>query len=117
MDDFARGLVEDVAKATEKWRKQREREIRETNARARRRDVFVRVRQVTIQEAAWEVMEAAYNKASANGTLPVQPRQIMYAARGPIQERTGRPLDDRYFTQTLLPDYVEETGVDRKSVV
>ena len=30
----------------------------------------------------------------------------MYAARGHIQERTGKKLDDRYFTQTLLPDYV-----------
>jgi hypothetical protein len=32
----------------------------------------------------------------------------MYAARGPIQERTGRLLDDQYFCQTLLPDYLAE---------
>ena len=57
-------------------------------------------------------MPTAYNKASAGGTLPVRPRQIMYAARGYIQEKTGRQLDDRYFTQTLLPDYVDPIEVD-----
>jgi hypothetical protein len=30
----------------------------------------------------------------------------MYAARGPIQDRTGEPLNDKYFTQTLLPDFM-----------
>ncbi len=73
---------------------------------------FIRSRRITIQDAAWKVMPTAYNKASANGTLPVQPRQIMYAARGYIQEKTGRKLDDRYFTQTILPDYVDQNGVD-----
>ena len=29
----------------------------------------------------------------------------MYAARKYIQERTGKQLNDTYFTQTLLPDY------------
>lgn len=32
----------------------------------------------------------------------------MYAARGPIQKRTGKPLNDDYFTQTLLPDFMAE---------
>src|SRR4051812_20640664 len=50
-------------------------------------------------------MEEAYLKASGGGTLPVKPRQIMYAARGYIQQRTGKRLDDRYFCQTILPDY------------
>jgi hypothetical protein len=30
----------------------------------------------------------------------------MYAARGEIQSRTGKSLDDQYFCQTLLPDYM-----------
>jgi hypothetical protein len=30
----------------------------------------------------------------------------MYAARGAIQEATGKPLDGKYYTQTLLPDYM-----------
>jgi hypothetical protein len=57
-------------------------------------------------------MEQAFLKASGNGRLPANARQIMYAARGHIQERTGRQLEPNYFTQTLLPDYVQETGVD-----
>ena len=36
------------------------------------------------------MMEAAYLKASANGTLPANPRQIMYAARDAIQKATGK---------------------------
>jgi hypothetical protein len=71
-----------------------------------------RSRHVSIKDAAWHVMEDAYNKASANGTLPAHARQIMYAARGAIQEITGKALDDVYFTQTLLPDYIAEMGVD-----
>lgn len=47
-------------------------------------------------------------KASANNTLPAKARQVMYAARGKIQDRTGKSLDDRYFTQTLLPDFMAE---------
>jgi hypothetical protein len=105
MDDFASALVDDIKKATDKWRKQKESEIRDRQARLRRRDNFMQVRRITMQEAAWEVMEAAYMKASAGGTLPVGPRQIMYAARGPVQARTGKRLDDRYFTQTLLPNF------------
>jgi hypothetical protein len=105
MDDFASALVGDIKKATDKWRKQKESEIRDRQAYLRRRDNFMRVRQITMQEAAWEGMEAAYMKASAGGKLPVGPRQIMYAARGPVQARTGKRLDDRYFTQTLLPNF------------
>jgi hypothetical protein len=32
----------------------------------------------------------------------------MYAARRPIQDKTGEPLNDKYFTQTLLPDYMND---------
>jgi hypothetical protein len=114
MNDFAQGLVADVEKVTKKWRQQREREIRDANARSRRRDVFVRMRPITTLEAAWRFMEKAYMKASAGGTMPATPRQIMYAARRDIQNATGRQLDSRYFTQTILPDYVavEEVAWD-----
>jgi hypothetical protein len=39
--------------------------------------------------------------------LPTRPRQIIYAARPEILELTGKSmLDDRYFTQTLLPNFI-----------
>ena len=56
-------------------------------------------------------------KASANGTLPTHARQIFYAARPTILEkahdRYGNPLDLKsdYFTQTLLPDYMNENPI------
>ena len=60
------------------------------------------------------VMEHAYLKASANGRLPAHARQIMYAARGYIQQHADRELGhkfDQYFTQQLLPEYIETYGV------
>ena len=64
---------------------------------------------MSIKEAAWQVMPEAYLIASTGGTLPANARQIMYAARPGILELTGKEkLDDRYFTQMLLPDYIEE---------
>jgi hypothetical protein len=53
-------------------------------------------------------MSQAYLKASSGGTLPAHARQIMYAARADIQRLTGRTLDDQYFTQQLLPDFMNE---------
>ena len=65
------------------------------------------------KDAAAQVMEEAYMAASANGTLPATARQVMYAARPKIEALTsGRRLDDQYFCQTLLPDFMEEHGVD-----
>jgi hypothetical protein len=103
-------IIGAVQGVTQKWAKQRKQEERQASAELRRYDAMTRRRRTTIREAAWEVMEAAYLKASAGGTLPAHARQIMYAARGHIQEITGRRLDDQYFCQTLLPDYVEEKG-------
>jgi hypothetical protein len=65
--------------------------------------------------AAWFVMADTYMKASSGGTLPANARQVMYAARGRILALTGKDkLDDNYFTQRLLPDYIaahpEETA-------
>jgi hypothetical protein len=65
-------------------------------------------RGISIVDAAWITMPSAYMKASDNGKLPANARQIMYAARRDILRLTGKTeLSDSYFTQTLLPDYVE----------
>ena len=72
----------------------------------------------TLREAAFEVMEEAYRKASDNGTLPVKPRQIMYAARPAILEATGEDsLSGPYFSQTLLIDYMEEYVCDDWDII
>src|SRR2546425_2699864 len=97
-----------VQSVTKKWAKQRKAEEREANARVRRHEVMTRTSRETMKDVAWEIMKEAYLKASSGGTLPAHARQIMYAARGEIQSRTGRQLDDQYFIQTILVDYLNE---------
>jgi hypothetical protein len=110
LGDLIIGGVESV---TGKWATQRKAEERHASAVRNRRDVMTRARQVTIKDAAWMGMEAAYLKASGGGRLPANARQIMYAARPQILALTGKDnLDDAYFTQTLLPGYIAEHGLE-----
>ena len=104
MDSTA--IFDAVRSVTAAWARQRKAEEREASRTSRRRDALVRSRRMTIREAAWSLMSQAYLKASSGGTLPAHARQIMYAARGEIQRLTGRTLDDQYFTQQLLPDFM-----------
>jgi hypothetical protein len=104
----ASAIISAVRGVTGKWAKQRKAEEREAGATARRRDAFNRSRRVTVKDAAYEGMETAYLAASTDGKYPAHARQIFYPARGPIEKRTGRTLDDQYFCQTLLPDYLAE---------
>jgi hypothetical protein len=102
----SKAIIGAVQGVTSKWTKQRKTEERHAAAQARRWDVMTASRSMTVKEAAYSVMREAYMKASAGNTLPAKARQIMYAARNRIQELTEKTLDDRYFTQTLLPDFM-----------
>jgi hypothetical protein len=105
--DKLKGLVKAV---TAKWKKQRQAEERDRRARLRRRDSF-RIRPTTLKEAARRVMAQAY-RAAAGSLGQANPRQIFYKARPLILRITGKDyLDGKYFSQTLLVDYVNETGV------
>jgi hypothetical protein len=103
-------IVTALESVTGKWAKQRKAEERDHRRRLRQRAQLIdKPERISTKQAAWEVMRAAYLKASDNGQLPAKPRQIMYAARPAILDITGKDtLDDGYFTQTLLPDYIEE---------
>jgi hypothetical protein len=80
--DIVIKLVEGV---TAKWAKQKRMEIRDDSARARREERMIRRdRPETIEDVAYDVMRAAYLKASDNNQLPANARQIFYAARGEI---------------------------------
>jgi len=64
---------------------------------------------VSIRDAAFRVMEEAYNNASSNGKYYANARQIMYAARPYILAQCdATKFDSVYFTQTLLKDYLEK---------
>jgi hypothetical protein len=111
---LAERLKDSVLLVTKDWAKQRKAEERHTSALANRRARLVRASDYhNFKSAAEEAMEQAYMAASANGTLPASARQVMYQARPSIQDMMGgRPLNDQYFCQTLLPNYMEEYGVD-----
>jgi hypothetical protein len=111
-DEIKTALVNAVENVTKAWAKVIKAEERHASAEARREERLARSRSVSIKDAAWDVMEEAYMRASTNDTLPANATQIMYAARGEIQERTGKKLDRQYFNQTLLPDYIAEHDPD-----
>jgi hypothetical protein len=114
MSSIADRLKDSVLNVTKDWAKQRKAEERHASAIANREAKLTRASDYyNFKSAAEEVMEEAYLKASANDTLPALARQVMYQARPFIQDKMGgQQLDDQYFCQQLLPDYIERHGVD-----
>lgn len=104
LTDDLKGITKTVTKG---WTAQRKREERSPRARHYRTEYMYSDR-VYQKDVAWEVIPKAYAKASSNGKYPAHARQIFYAGRPEIQERTGRPLRSVYFTQSLLPMYINE---------
>jgi hypothetical protein len=110
--DMASDIIGLVREGTKKWTRTMKAEERSPASRRYRASRMTRERGTSIKEAAAQIMEQAYLQASGGGTLPANARQIMYAARPHIQQVTGRELDDNYFTQTLLPQFMEENDVN-----
>jgi DNA topoisomerase 6 subunit A-like protein len=109
--DMANDIVNAVRECTKPWNKTRKSEERAPASRQYRYARMTRERGVSFKDAAAEILPKAYAKVSGNGKYPANARQLMYAARPHIQEVTVKPLLSNYFTQTLLPDYINETGV------
>jgi hypothetical protein len=67
-------------------------------------------RDMSLIDAAWQIMEQAYRAVADNPggyPLPANARQIMYKARPLILALTGAAkFSDSYFTQHLLPDFI-----------
>jgi hypothetical protein len=111
--DMTRDLVDVIEKGTSKWTRQKKSEERHPGMIRYRASRMTKEPRVSQKEAAWEVLEAAYMAASNGGRLPALVRQIYYQARPKIMELTDdRQLEYGYFSQTLVPDYIEEQGVD-----
>ena len=109
MSDFAADIRKGLESVTKEWRTAKKKEERVSSSRL---DVMrYNPPAVTIKRVAFTVMEEAYNKASSNGKYYANARQIMYAARPQIIKQADKPWEkstDKYFTQTLLKDYIEE---------
>jgi len=106
------GAAEDIKKQLTKnlahFTKQQKAEEKHAGAGRWRMSRMTEARGMFLKEAANEVMEECYVKVSDNGSLPAHVRQIFYVARPLIEQRTDKPLQYAYFSQTLLPDYVNE---------
>ena len=110
--NMATDINDVVREGTKRWTRQRKSEERHPGMIRYRMSRMTKEPRTSQKDAAWEIMEEAYLKASANGTLPALARQIYYQARPKIMEMTGdKELAYGYFSQTLLPDYIEENGV------
>ena len=107
-DDIKKGLTKSLVNFT----KQRKAEEKHMSAGRWRMSRLTEVRGMYITEAADEVMKECYMKVSDNNQLPALARQIFYVARPLIQERTDRPLSYPYFTQTLLPNYIDQHAAE-----
>jgi hypothetical protein len=111
--NIANDILDVVETATSKWTRQKKSEERHPGMVRYRTSRMTREPRTTQKEAAWEVMEQAYMAASGNNTLPAMARQIYYQARPKIMALTeDKELQYGYFSQTLLPDYIDEHGVD-----
>src|SRR6516165_9356227 len=110
--NIANDILDAVESATSKWTRQKKSEERHPGMIRYRFSRMTREPRTTQKEAAWQVMEEAYMAASGGGSLPASARQIFYQARPKIMELTDdKELQYNYFSQTLLPDYIEEHGV------
>ena len=99
--------------ATKHWQKQRRAEIKDERASERR---FRQLNRTKTQiEVAFAHMHEAYMKASDNGTLPANQRQIMYALRPKVIDElpgTDPSNFDTYFHGTLLDAYLNKYEPD-----
>jgi hypothetical protein len=110
---IANDILDAVEPATNKWTRQKKSEERHPGMIRYRVSRMTKVPRTTQKKAAWQIMEAAYMAASANDTLPAKARQIFYQARPKVMALTeNKELKYGYFSQTLLPNYVEERNLD-----
>ena len=108
--NIANDILDAVVTATSKWTRQKKSEERHPGMIWYRVSRMTKEPRTTQKEAAWQIMKEAYMAASGNGILPALARQIFYQARPKIMAMTDdKELQYGYFSQTLLPDYIEET--------
>ena len=115
--DIQNAIVAATKSVTKSWKQAKRKADHEDRVSQRDIERMCSNSRVTIREAAFDVMEDAYNKASSNGKYYANARQIMYAARPVIlAEINEARFNDVYFTQTLLKDYLEKYSPDWKVV-
>jgi hypothetical protein len=107
--NIANDILDVVETATSKWTRQKKSEERHPGNVRYRVSRMTKEPRTTQKEAAWQIMNVAYTAVSGPRELPAKTRQIYYQARPKIMAMTDdKELGYNYFSQTLLPDYIEE---------
>jgi hypothetical protein len=101
-----------VRLVTKTWREAKRHADREGRLLEQQMERLRKARQakkLSIKQAAYRVMEEAYMHASGNKSDPANARQVMYTARPRVLELTGGKCwsHSSYFTQVLLPGFIE----------
>jgi hypothetical protein len=110
--NVANDIIDALETATSKWTKQKKSEERHPGMVRYRVSRMTKDPKTTQKEATRLVLEEAYMATSNGGRLPALARQIYYQARPKVMAMTeNKELSYQYFSQTLLPDYIEEHGV------
>jgi hypothetical protein len=112
--NIANDMIDCLEAVTSKWTRQKKSEERHPGNIRYRASRMTREPRTSQKDAAWQIMREAYFAASGGRRgLPALARQIYYQARPKIMAPTeDKELQYGYFSQTLLPDYIEEHGVD-----
>jgi len=106
---IAADIIDAVESATKKWTRQRKSEEKYPGNIRYRASRMTKVARTSQKDAAWKVMDECYLAVSGPRNLPALARQIYYKARPLIMEMTDdKELRYGYFSQVLLPDYIEE---------
>ncbi|MBI4326842.1 MAG: hypothetical protein HY674_16500 [Chloroflexi bacterium] len=100
-----------VVAVTKDWAKIQRQEIRDRNAADRARERMFRPSRWkrTIKEIAWDNMGKVDANVGGDGRFPAAARQLMYAMHPIVlAELSGENFSDQYFTQNLLPAFMQE---------
>jgi hypothetical protein len=107
--NIANDILDVVETATSKWTRQKKSEEHHPGMVRYRMSRMTKERRTTQKDAAWKVMEEVYTIVSGPRNLPALARQMYYKARPKIMAMTDdKELSYGYFSQQLLPDYIED---------
>jgi hypothetical protein len=114
--NIANDILDAVESATSKWTRQKKSEERHPGNVRYRVSRMTKEPRTTQKEAAWQVMKECYIAVSGPRKLPAKARQIFYQARPKIMKLTDdKELNYGYFSQVLLPDYIEDHPENTKA--
>jgi 5S rRNA maturation endonuclease (ribonuclease M5) len=111
MSNLSIDITAAIKSGTKKWTAEKRKADRAGNLHQRQyRQFYQYSDRVTITEVVFDILEAAYNKVSSNGKYYANARQIMYACRPEILDRTGRDELLSATFQKILKDYLEQNN-------